>query len=121
VGLLLNISLNLILLPKVLNGAAVIAAGVAALTQLLVALTQAIYCKRLFVLSFVNRDFYRYPLFLFVLLLWYVFVDWSPVGYVFGNSLLFIDVLATLILLLAFKFIDVKELVLLVQKRSKTQ
>ncbi len=121
VGLLLNISLNLILLPKVLNGAAVIAAGVAALTQLLVALAQAIYCKRLFVLSFVNRDFYRYPLFLFVLLLWYVFVDWSPVGYVFGNSLLFIDVLATLILLLAFKFIDVKELVLLVQKRSKTQ
>ena len=121
VGLLLNISLNLILLPKVLNGAAVIAAGVAALTQLLVALTQAIYCKRLFVLSFVNRDFYRYPLFLFVLLLWYVFVDWSPIGYVFGNSLLFIDVLATLILLLAFKFIDVKELVLLVQKRSKTQ
>jgi O-antigen/teichoic acid export membrane protein len=121
VGLLLNISLNLILLPKVLNRAAVIAAGVAALTQILVALAQAIYCKRLFVLSFVNRDFYRYPLFLFVLLLWYVFVDWSPVGYVFGNSILFIDVLATLILLLAFKFIDVKELVLLVQKRSKTQ
>lgn len=121
VGLLLNISLNLILLPKALNGAAVIAAGVAALTQILVALAQAIYCKRLFVLSFVNRDFYRYPLFLFVLLLWYVFVDWSPVGYVFGNSILFIDVLATLILLLAFKFIDVKELVLLVQKRSKTQ
>jgi O-antigen/teichoic acid export membrane protein len=121
VGLLLNISLNLILLPKALNRAAVIAAGVAALTQILVALAQAIYCKRLFVLSFVNRDFYRYPLFLFVLLLWYVFVDWSPVGYVFGNSILFIDVLATLILLLAFKFIDVKELVLLVQKRSKTQ
>jgi O-antigen/teichoic acid export membrane protein len=121
VGLLLNISLNLILLPKVLNGAAVIAAGVAAITQLLVALAQAIYCKRLFVLSFVNRDFYRYPLFLFVLLLWYIFVDWSPVGYVFGNSILLIDVLATLILLLAFKFIDVKELVLLVQKRSKTQ
>lgn len=120
-GFFINISLNLILLPKVLNGAAVIAAGVAALTQLLVALAQAIYCKRLFVLSFVNRDFYRYPLFLFVLLLWYVFIDWTPIGYVFGNWILFIDALVALVLLLAFKFIDIKELTLLVQKRSKAQ
>jgi O-antigen/teichoic acid export membrane protein len=48
VGLLVNISLNLILIPKVLNNGAVVAAGVAALTQILVALAQAIYCKRLF-------------------------------------------------------------------------
>jgi O-antigen/teichoic acid export membrane protein len=121
IGLLVNISLNLILIPKVLNGGAVIAAGVAALTQLLVALAQAIYCKNIFTLPFMNQHFYRYPFFIFILLLWYVFVDWTPIAYAFGNWILLIDVLATLILLLAFKFIDLKELFLLVQKRSKTQ
>lgn len=121
VGLVLNITLNLTLLPKVLSGAAVIAAGVAALTQLLVALAQAIYCKRLFAMPFMNHHFYSYPLFVVVLLIWYVLIDWTPLGYVFGNSILLIDVLATLIMLLAFKFIDIKELISLVQKRSKTQ
>jgi len=120
-GLFINIILNLLFIPKVQSGGAVLAAGIAALTQLLVALAQGIYCKRLFALSFVNRDFYRYALFLFVLLLWYVFIDRTPLGYVFGNSILLIDVLATLIFLLAFKFIDVKELILLVQKRTKAQ
>lgn len=120
-GLVFNVMMNLLLIPKVLNGGAVVVAAVAALTQMLVALAQAIYCKRLFALSFVNRDFYRYPLFLFVLLLWYVFIDWTPLGYVFGNSILLIDVLATLIFLLAFKFIDVKELIALVLKRTKAQ
>ncbi|MFM7006861.1 MAG: oligosaccharide flippase family protein [Flavobacteriales bacterium] len=121
IGLLLNITLNLILLPKVLNGGAVIAAGVAAITQLIVALVQAIYCKRLFSLAFKNPYFFSYPLFIFVLLLWYVFVDWTPIAYAFGNWILLIDALAALILLLVFKFIDIKELLLLVQKRSKTQ
>jgi O-antigen/teichoic acid export membrane protein len=120
-GLVFNVMMNLLLIPKVLNGGAVVVAAVAALTQMLVALAQAIYCKRLFALSFVNRDFYRYPLFLFVLLLWYVFIDWTPLGYVFGNSILLIDVSATLIFLLAFKFIDVKELIALAQKRTKAQ
>jgi O-antigen/teichoic acid export membrane protein len=121
VGLLVNISLNLILIPKVLNGGAVIAAGVAALTQILVALAQAIYCKRLFDLPIVARHFYRYPLLIFTLVIWFVVVDWSPIGYIYGNWILLFDFFATLFLLLAFKFIDVKELISLVQKRSKTQ
>ena len=121
VGLLVNISVNLILIPKVLNGGAVIAAGVAALTQILVALAQAIYCKRLFKLPLVDRHFYRYPLLIVVLLFWFVVVDWTPIGYVYGNWILFIDVLATILLLFALKFIDIKELISLVQKRSKTQ
>jgi O-antigen/teichoic acid export membrane protein len=121
VGLLVNISLNLIFIPKVLNGGAVIAAGVAALTQILVALAQAIYCKRLFDLPLIDRHFYRYPFLILVLLFWYVVVDWSPIGYVYGNWILLVDILVAICLLLAFKFIDVKELISLVQKRSKTQ
>ena len=121
IGLLVNISLNLIFIPKVLNGGAVITAGVAALTQILVALVQAIYCKRLFALPIVDRQFYRYPLLILALLVWFVVVDWSPIGYVYGDWILFIDILATLCLLLALKFIDIKELISLVQKRSKTQ
>ncbi len=121
IGFVVNLSLNLILIPKVLDGGAVIAAGVAALTQILVGLVQAIYCKRLFALPFVDRHFYRYPLLIFALLFWYVVVDWSPIGYVYGDWILLIDVLVTIFLLIAFKFIDVKELISLVQKRSKTQ
>jgi O-antigen/teichoic acid export membrane protein len=121
VGLLVNIILNLIFIPKVLNGGAVIAAGVAALTQILVALAQAIYCKRLFDLPLIDRHFYRYPLLIFALVIWFVFVDWTPIGYVYGNWILLFDFLATIFLLFAFKFIDVKELISLVQKRSKTQ
>jgi O-antigen/teichoic acid export membrane protein len=121
VGLLANIILNLIFIPKVLNGGAVIAAGVAALTQILVALAQAIYCKRLFDLPLIDRHFYRYPLLIFALVIWFVFVDWTPIGYVYGNWILLFDFLATIFLLFAFKFIDVKELISLVQKRSKTQ
>jgi O-antigen/teichoic acid export membrane protein len=121
VGLLVNISLNLILIPKVLNNGAVIAAGVAALTQILVALAQAIYCKRLFNLPLVARHFYRYPLLIFALMFWFVVVDWSPIGYLYGDWILLIDVFVTILLLLAFKFVDVKELISLVQTRSKTQ
>lgn len=121
VGFLVNLSLNLVLIPKVLNGGAVIAGGVAALTQILVALAQAIYCKRLFALPFIDRHFYRYALLVFALVFWFVVVDWTPVGYVYGNFILLFDFLATIFLLFAFKLIDVKELISLVQKRSKTQ
>lgn len=121
IGLLVNISLNLILLPKVLNGAAVIAAGVAAFTQILVAMAQAFYCKRLFALPFIDRHFYRYPLLIFILFFWFIIVDWTPLGFVFGNWILVFDILATLITLLALRFIDIKELISLVQKRTKTQ
>ncbi len=121
VGFLVNLSLNLILIPKVLNGGAVIASGVAALTQILVALAQAIYCKRLFALPFIDRHFYRYALLVFALVFWFVVVDWTPVGYVYGNFILLFDFLATIFLLFAIKLIDVKELISLVQKRSKTQ
>ena len=121
VGLLVNISLNLILIPKVLNNGAVMAAGVAALTQILVALAQAIYCKRLFNLPLVARHFYRFPLLVFALMFWFVVVDWTPFGYIYGDWILLIDILVTMFLLLAFKFIDVKVLISLVQTRSKTQ
>jgi O-antigen/teichoic acid export membrane protein len=121
VGFLVNISLNLIFIPKVLNGGAVIAAGVAALTQILVSLVQAIYCKRLFGLPLIDRHFYRYPLLIFALVFWFVIVDWTPIGYIYGNWILLVDFFATLFLLIAFKFIDIKELISLVQKRSKTQ
>lgn len=121
IGLLVNISLNLIFIPKVLNNGAVMAAGVAALTQILVALAQAIYCKRLFNLPLVARHFYRFPLLIFALMFWFVVVDWTPIGYIYGDWILLIDILVTMFLLLAFKFIDVKELISLVQTRSKTQ
>jgi O-antigen/teichoic acid export membrane protein len=120
-GFLVNISLNLILIPKVLNGGAVIAAGVAALTQILVAMVQAIYCKRLFALPLVDRHLYRYPLLVFALMFWFVGVDWTPIGYLYGDWILLFDILVTVFFLFAFKFIDVKELISLVQTRSKTQ
>jgi hypothetical protein len=40
---------------------------------------------------------------------------------VYGDWILFIDILVTICSLLALKFIDIKELISLVQKRSKTQ
>jgi O-antigen/teichoic acid export membrane protein len=120
-GFLVNICLNLILIPKVLNGGAVIAAGVAALTQILVAMVQAIYCKRLFALPLVDRHLYRYPLLVFALMFWFVGVDWTPIGYLYGDWILLFDILVTVFFLFAFKFIDVKELISLVQTRSKTQ
>jgi phage-related holin len=52
---------------------------------------------------------------------WFVVVDWTPIGYLYGDWILLIDVLVSLFLLFAFKFIDIKELILLVQTRSKTQ
>jgi hypothetical protein len=110
------------LFPKVHSiGAALIAAGVAALTQILVALTQAIYCKRLFGLPLIDRHFYRYPLLAFALVFWFVIVDWTPIGYVYGDWILLVDVSVSIFLLFAFKFIDIKELISLVQTRSKTQ
>jgi O-antigen/teichoic acid export membrane protein len=120
-GFLVNFCLNLILIPKVLNGGAVIAAGVAALTQVLVAMVQAIYCKRLFALPLVDRHLYRYPLLVFALMFWFVGVDWTPIGYLYGDWILLFDILVTVFFLFAFKFIDVKELISLVQTRSKTQ
>lgn len=122
IGVIVNICLNLIWFPKVHSvGAALVAAGVAAFTQLLVALTQAIYCKRLFALPLIDRYFYRYPLLIVSLVFWFVIVDWTPIGYVYGNWILLIDVSVSIILLFAFKFIDIKELISLVQTRSKTQ
>jgi O-antigen/teichoic acid export membrane protein len=122
IGVIVNICLNLILFPKVHSiGAALVAAAVAAFTQLLVALTQAIYCKRLFALPLIDRYFYRYPLLIVSLVFWFVIVDWTPIGYVYGNWILLIDVSVSIILLFAFKFIDIKELISLVQTRSKTQ
>lgn len=122
IGVIVNICLNLIWFPKVHSiGAALVAAGVAAFTQLLVALTQAIYCKRLFALPLIDRYFYRYPLLIVSLVFWFVIVDWTPIGYVYGNWILLIDVSVSIFLLFAFKFIDIKELISLVQTRSKTQ
>jgi hypothetical protein len=40
---------------------------------------------------------------------------------VYGDWILFIDILVTICSLFALKFIDIKELISLVQKRSKTQ
>jgi O-antigen/teichoic acid export membrane protein len=122
IGVIVNICLNLILFPKVHSiGAALVAAGVAAFTQLLVALAQAIHCKRLFALPLIDRYFYRYPLLIVSLMFWFVIVDWTPIGYVYGDWILLIDVSVSIFLLFAFKFIDIKELISLVQTRSKTQ
>ncbi|MEY3270696.1 MAG: hypothetical protein RIS89_798, partial [Bacteroidota bacterium] len=122
IGVIVNICLNLIWFPKVHSvGAALVAAGVAAFTQLLVALTQAIYCKRLFALPLIDRYFYRYPLLIVSLVFWFVIVDWTPIGYVYGDWILLIDASVSIFLLFAFKFIDIKELISLVQTRSKTQ
>jgi O-antigen/teichoic acid export membrane protein len=122
IGVIVNICLNLILIPKVHSiGAALVAAAVAAFTQLLVALAQAIHCKRLFSLPILERHIYRYPLLVLALVFWFVIIDWTPIGYLYGDFILLIDVLVTIFFLFAFKFIDVKELISLVQTRSKTQ
>ena len=113
--------MNLLLIPKVLNGGAVVVAAVAALTQILVALAQAIYCKHLFNLPFVDRQFYKYPLLTYLLMVWYVLVYFSPLGNLNLIWIFLLDVIVSLALLLALKFIDFKELVALVQKRTKAQ
>ena len=120
-GLVFNVMMNLLLIPKALNGGAVVVAAVAALTQILVALAQAIYCKHLFNLPFVDRQFYKYPLLTYLLMVWYVLVYFSPLGNLNLIWIFLLDVIVSLALLLALKFIDFKELVALVQKRTKAQ
>lgn len=120
-GLVFNVMLNLLLIPKVLNGGAVVVAAVAALTQILVALAQAIYCKHLFNLPFVDRQFYKYPLLTYLLMVWYVLVYFSPLGNLHLIWIFLLDVIVSLALLFALKFIDFKELIALVQKRTKAQ
>lgn len=120
-GLVFNVMLNLLLIPKVLNGGAVVVAAVAALTQILVALAQAIYCKHLFNLPFVDRQFYKYPLLTYLLMVWYVLVYFSPLGNLNLIWIFLLDVIVSLALLFALKFIDFKELIALVQKRTKAQ
>lgn len=120
-GLVFNVMMNLLLIPKVLNGGAVVVAAVAALTQILVALAQAIYCKHLFNLPFVDRQFYKYPLLTYLLMVWYVLVYFSPLGNLNLIWIFLLDVIVSLALLFALKFIDFKELIALVQKRTKAQ
>lgn len=117
-GLVFNVMMNLLLIPKVLNGGAVVVAAVAALTQILVALAQAIYCKHLFNLAFVDRQFYKYPLLTYLLMVWYVLVYFSPLGNLNLIWIFLLDVIVSLALLFALKFIDFKELIALVQKRT---
>ena len=120
-GLVFNVMMNLLLIPKMLNGGAVVVAAVAALTQILVALAQAIYCKHLFNLPFVDRQFYKYPLLTYLLMVWYVLVYFSPLGNLNLIWIFLLDVIVSLALLFALKFIDFKELIALVQKRTKAQ
>lgn len=120
-GLVFNVMMNLLLIPKVLIGGAVVVAAVAALTQILVALAQAIYCKHLFNLPFVDRQFYKYPLLAYLLMVWYVLVYFSPLGNLNLIWIFLLDVILSVTLLFALKFIDFKELIALVQKRTKTQ
>lgn len=120
-GLVFNVMMNLLLIPKVLNGGAVVVAAVAALTQILVALAQAIYCKHLFNLPFMDRQFYKYPLLTYLLMVWYVLVYFSPLGNLNLIWIFLLDVIVSLALLFALKFIDFKELIALVQKRTKAQ
>lgn len=120
-GLVFNVMMNLLLFPKVLNGGAVVVAAVAALTQILVALAQAIYCKRLFNLPFVDRQFYKYPLLTYLLMVWYVLVYFSPLGNLNLIWIFLLDVIVSLALLFALKFLEFKELIALVQKRTKAQ
>lgn len=120
-GLFINIIFNLLFIPKVLNGGAVVAAGIAALTQLVVALAQAIYCKRLFGLSYIAKQFYKYPLLVYILMVWYVLVYFSPLGQLQMKWVYLLDIIVTFCLLLALKFIDIKELLSLIQKRTKVQ
>lgn len=120
-GLVFNVMMNLLLIPKVLNGGAVVVAAVAALTQILVALAQAIYCKHLFNLPFVDRQFYKYPLLTYLLMVWYVLVYFSPLGNLNLIWIFLLDIIVSLALLFALKFIDFKELIALVQKRTKVQ
>lgn len=120
-GLVFNVMMNLLLIPKVLNGGAVVVAAVAALTQILVALAQAIYCKRLFNLPFVDRQFYKYPLLTYLLMVWYVLVYFSPLGNLNLIWIFLLDVIVSLALLFALKFLEFKELIALVQKRTKAQ
>lgn len=120
-GLVFNVMMNLLLIPKVLNGGAVVVAAVAALTQILVALAQAIYCKHLFNLPFVDRQFYKYPLLTYLLMIWYVLVYFSPLGNLNLIWIFLLDVIVSLALLFALKFLEFKELIALVQKRTKAQ
>jgi O-antigen/teichoic acid export membrane protein len=121
IGFVINLSLNMIFIPKVLNGGAVIAAGVAALTQLFVALAQAIYCKRNFELALIDKSLLRYLVLVAILSFWYISAWFSPIGNLNSTWLIFCDILYSLLLLFVLKFIDIKELISLVQKRSKTQ
>ncbi|MEN9699716.1 MAG: hypothetical protein RLZZ301_914 [Bacteroidota bacterium] len=119
IGVLINVSLNVIVLPQMHFAHAVGAASSAAITQLIVAAAQAIYCKRLFQLPlFDTNTILRYGLLLLGFFFWYLSHWFTPLGQLAANKLALLNAAFSLLLLLALKFIDISELRKMLQSRS---
>lgn len=119
IGVVMNIVLNIWLLSENHTSEAVFTAMVAALTQLLMAAIQRFYCYKLFNIRFSGKLFLQFMALTCMLALWYLVVAFSPMGYSLSRSTLIIfDVLASVICMLLLRFIDMKELLKLLQNRE---
>lgn len=120
IGVVLNIGLNVWLLHKFsIFLQAIITPLVAALTQLLMAGVQRYYCYKLFNIRFSGKLFLQFMALTVMLVLWYLVVAFSPMGYSLSRStLIILDVLASVICMLLLRFIDMKELLKLLQNRE---
>jgi O-antigen/teichoic acid export membrane protein len=124
-GLVLNFTLNLWFIPRATHGA-VVAAAIAAVTQLFTAVAQAIYCKKLFQLEILHKGLWRYVLLVLFSGAWYLsiymaFGDFTPKSTLLTVLLILLDLCFQVVLLFLLKFIDLNELIKLLQVRSKTQ
>lgn len=125
VGLLLNFTLNLWLIPKAAHGA-IAAAAIAAITQLFTAIAQAIYCKKVFQFEIIHKGLWRYLLLVLFSGAWYLsiywaFGDFTPKSPLLAVLLILLDLCFLVVLLFLLKFIDLSELIKMLQVRSKTQ
>jgi O-antigen/teichoic acid export membrane protein len=119
IGVVINIALNIWLLSTNHTFEAVLTAMVAALTQLLMAAIQRFYCYKLFNIRFSGKLFLQFMALFCLLVIWYLVVAFSPMGYSLSRStLIILDVIASFICMLLLRFIDMKELFKLLQNRD---
>ncbi|MFM8596806.1 MAG: oligosaccharide flippase family protein [Flavobacteriales bacterium] len=119
IGVLINIGLNIWLINEYHQFQAGFSAMVAALTQLLMAGVQRYYCYKLFNIQFSSKLFLQFAMLFFVLTGWYLIVAFSPIGYSLSRgTLIILDVIASFCIMALLRFIDIKELLKLLQNRD---
>jgi O-antigen/teichoic acid export membrane protein len=119
IGVFINIGLNIWLINENHQFQAGFSAMVAALTQLLMAGVQRYYCYKLFNIQFSSKLFLQFAMLFFLLSIWYLIVAFSQISYSLGrSSLIILDVIMSFACMTLLRFIDMKELLKLLQNRD---